>query len=588
MTTNPFEFKFPDEIKPHDVIDLFVPVFGEYYNVPEVGHTFINGARGSGKSMMFRYMRPDCQMLVDKQGNVQSVPRSLHNLEYLGVYVPIKKGQLDKTDIRILENKHGEAVLNEHFMVLHFAIKIFDDLLKISQTTPWVDSGLNYFYSDTYLPLLLEAGIDCEDNSSSFTKVADVWACIIKDLKYQLKQFERGYLNRLIGATENVKYDGPILLYSDFLFELLRAVRRLPFLPDGPIFLLVDDADNLNTIQKKILNSWVSQRTTNEISLKISTQLRYNTFRTINDSRIDTPHDYSEVNLNDIYTTKKGLFLERMKDMIKRRLIKNGYGDASAYDFFPNDREQEARISVIFKTYEAKHDYHFAYRYARPDFIKQLEGNRYTYSYAGFEQLVNVSSGIMREFINFSYKMYSSQQAKLPNQPIDFIQSSIQDQQIRQYSDDFLYSEFDKLISDSENDSSKLTKLRNLINGLGGLFFTILISDASERRVFSIALKDEPSAELKEILELGVQFGYLHKSLIGNKHGTGKSRLYILNRLLAPHFNLDPSSFAGYKFVESQTLALALDKPQAFVELMKKNIKNSGSPTIQQSISFGE
>ena len=50
--TNPFEFKYPDDIEPNDVVDLFVPVFGEYYNIPKSGHTFINGARGSGKSIV--------------------------------------------------------------------------------------------------------------------------------------------------------------------------------------------------------------------------------------------------------------------------------------------------------------------------------------------------------------------------------------------------------------------------------------------------------------------------------------------------------------------------------------------------------
>lgn len=77
---NPFEYKNPDAIAPKDIIDLFVPVFGEYYNIPLIGHTFINGARGSGKSMMFRYMMPDCQRLVDNEGKKLDNPEILMNL----------------------------------------------------------------------------------------------------------------------------------------------------------------------------------------------------------------------------------------------------------------------------------------------------------------------------------------------------------------------------------------------------------------------------------------------------------------------------------------------------------------------------
>ena len=72
---------------------------------------------------------------------------------------------------------------------------------------------------------------------------------------------------------------------------------------------------------------------------------------------------------------------------------------------------------------------------------------------------------------------------------------------------------------------SKADKLYNLTIGLGGLFRKIYMSDRTERVVFSVALYDLPDKELSEILDLAVQYGYLHRSSIGNKEGTGRNKL---------------------------------------------------------------
>jgi hypothetical protein len=87
-----------------------------------------------------------------------------------------------------------------------------------------------------------------------------------------------------------------------------------------------------------------------------------------------------------------------------------------------------------------------------------------------------------------------------------------------------------------------------------------------------VAFHDEPSKELREVLALGKQYGYFHESTIGNKDGTGRTRLYILSRRLAPYFNLDPTSFAGYLFMRSSLLEEAMKNPVAFVRSMEKRI----------------
>jgi hypothetical protein len=573
MNKNPFEFKYPDDIEPNNVIDLFVPVFGEYYSVPVIGHTFINGARGSGKSMMFRFMKPDCQVLVDDEGIKLSQPRKISEIGYFGIYIPIKKGHLNKTDIK-LNNKHGEALLNEHFMVINFALSIFKELSEVGFGDDSINrKALADFFNNIFVKFLKYSGFEENKVLNEDNPIKDTFESIIETLREISSEFQHGYIKKLIGTTEPIPYNGALLLYSDFLFEILTRIRKLPFMPTKPIYLLIDDADELSETQRKILNSWVSLRTTNEVSLKISTQLKYKIFSTINGSRIDTPHDYSEVNVNDIYTTKKGLYYRRVKQIVEKRLKKFNYEITDPEIFFSIDIKQHEKIELLKQNYIGQQikngktkdqAYDYAYRYAEPDFIKGLGGNRYTYSYSGFKQLVNISSGIVREFIDFASEMYVGELSKADGKDFKLITASVQNHEIKKYSRKKMESEFDKYKEEAQN-KSDMNKLRNLIMGMGGLFQKIIVSDASERRVFSIALNDEPDEELSKIIDIGIQHGYLQKSMIGNKYGTGKSRLYILNRILSPHFGLDPSSFAGYKFMDASVLKLTLKDPKKFI-----------------------
>src|SRR5207248_651886 len=112
-------------------------------------------------------------------------------------------------------------------------------------------------------------------------------------------------------------------------------------------------------------------------------------------------------------------------------------------------------------------------------------------------------------------------------------------------------------------------KLHNLIRALGGVFHAKLISRDAERRVFSVAFSDTPDPEVLELFNLGIQFGYFHRSTIGNKDGTGRTPLYVLSRRLAPQFGLDPTGFAGYLFITNDRILEAIANPDKFLRKIK-------------------
>jgi hypothetical protein len=166
--------------------------------------------------------------------------------------------------------------------------------------------------------------------------------------------------------------------------------------------------------------------------------------------------------------------------------------------------------------------------------------------------------------------MYSEATTKGVGKPVSSIPPGIQNSVLREMAKAFLFDELDKESQDKSGEAppaEDLAKLANLIEALGGLFHQCILSDRAERRVFSIAFSDTPSKEISDILRLGVRYWYFQQSTIGKKDSksAGRTRLYILNRRLAPAFNLDPTGFAGYLFVTSALITEALSNPRSLL-----------------------
>lgn len=110
------------------------------------------------------------------------------------------------------------------------------------------------------------------------------------------------------------------------------------------MYFLIDDAHSLTSLQTQILNYWVSTRTSGEISLKISSQYNYKHYYTITGATIDTPHDYSEVDMTFVYTgSAKPKYKKRITEIITKRLLNIGI-DKTVDEFFPCDKEQEKKL----------------------------------------------------------------------------------------------------------------------------------------------------------------------------------------------------------------------------------------------------
>ncbi|MHC0444099.1 ORC-CDC6 family AAA ATPase [Flavobacterium sp. 3-218] len=597
---NPFEVNTPEGINAEDVHDLFVDVFSDFHQVPKSGHTFLNGPRGSGKSMMFRYMMPNCQRIIKLDDDTIRY-KEFSELDYFSLYVPIKLTDINLKEFEKFKND-ASIFINEHLLTSYIASKCFLEFSTLDENLDKYIDEISHFYKDTFLWYLELTGFDISKYENlDFKSAKEYFAQMVKLMDKVFITCKKYWVNLAINPNESGSYNGSLCNYLDFLLPILKEIKKMSFMPQNkPIYLLIDDAGYLNKTQAQVLNTWVSYRTSSDVCLKISTQIDYKSYKTTSDKTIDSPHDYSEVNIADIYLTTNNNYYKRVDEIVKKRISKFLKKNIASEDFFPADKEQLIKLQAIkedlkekFKNNDKKHTAgDAARRYATSEYFKQISGNSSTYSYSGFENLVAISSGIIRHFLEPASNMFANYHKD--SHSIDFIPDNIQNNEINEYSKRFFEEEFVKINEEhgskrSGERFSKADKLYNLIQGLGGVFKKIFMSNRTERIVFSVALNNLPDAELSEIIDLAVHYGYLHRSTIGNKQGTGRNKLYILSRTLAPYFKLDPTGIKGYRFMSSEQLKISLTNPKKFIDDVSKSLDNeldNVAPTLFDNIEI--
>ena len=567
MLNNPFTIISPEDLNAELAHQLFVEVYSDFPQVKNAGHSMIIGARGSGKSMIFRCLLPDVLKLTEMC--------EFKDLEFVSFHIPIKNTSLKITELNALDKHHASFMINEHFFVLNILMQILNSLIKLSESDLSYDEKIYADFLDVYTRKLRLQGCKTmgEINANSavefFTQLYDHAEEMNADfIQYLLK------INDIEDGL-SYKYNLPILSFQGFIVPVLKALKKLPEVGNKNIYLFIDDADNLNKCQTQILNTWLSSRTTPTICLKVSTQIgKYKSFVTTNGTSVEAPHDYQEINISEKYTTSKSNYYDRIRRIVEKRLSLAGIEHVTPEEFFPQyepqiraiNKEKQRLIDDWEKNGRGNRAIDDASRYAIPNYIRDLGGNRKQrskYMYAGFETLVHLSSGVVRLFLDSAAAMYDLEISTGKSKNINRISYSVQNKVAREKADEFLYSQFRRMETDEDVLSGNLDnvqKLQNLIFSMGKTFHDILVdTERSERRVFSIALSNTPTQEMKNILELGVQNGYLHKSYIGTKDGAGRTWLYILNRYISPVFVLDPTSFAGYLFLKNDNIINAME-----------------------------
>lgn len=586
---NPFVVESPEKLAPNQLVDLFVQKHTHIETVKQRKHTFIWGSRGSGKSMMLRYLEPQCQsILIGSFSEYIKQPES-----FFSIYMPCKEGQFNKTELELLTTS-ASLIITEHMLNLSVAERLLSTIIvQVPDDSYSIEECVNFSRSVLRLFDKASIGVSLSETNDKFDIEVDpiLW---LQDLFQNELRKVSSFLRNLVLQNGTVQYHGSTTSYHDFLLPFLKNVKNFNFLNSLPIFLMVDDADRLNKNQQCILNSWIANRDQNILCLKIcSRRETYNTFLTKDKGIIEQPHDFSEIDVDELYTQSKSDYANKVKLISEKRLEIAKSSELSIERFLPPDSgELKLYEKVKYETAQEwetqgkpgrKSDYVSRYSYAR--LFQYLKKKKRRKSYAGFQNMVHLSSGIIRDFLEPCYLMFD-QMVGAGNNPIEtgFIKPNVQDDVLFRYSEYLLLTKFDDMRKDlPPEEYTHLEKLKCLVESLGRLFYERLHDkEAREARIFSFTVRDPLIPEdISIVLQLGVKYRFFQCRTYSSKEGGGREPWYILNRRLCPVYKLDPTGFEGRISLTIGLLRLAFNDPTKFVALRLK--KETEDITTEQS-----
>ncbi len=161
LQDNAFSYKSPENMTAQEVLDLFVP-FSDSLSIQDTGHIFIHGHRGCGKSMIFRYLSPDCQSLLLK--------KPIKDLPYYGVYLSVKATDLNIGELNRLQNQISGHILSEHFLVVYLVVKtlqsIEENLSNIIDEKELLEELKAFCTGELFDRLKMAGWEDCPDLSA--------------------------------------------------------------------------------------------------------------------------------------------------------------------------------------------------------------------------------------------------------------------------------------------------------------------------------------------------------------------------------------------------------------------------------------
>lgn len=538
---NPFEYEAANNLKPEDIIDYYIGEYNFLRFIQSTKNIFLIGERGSGKTMALRYNSFSIQHKIDKNiGNI--------SYEKIGVLIPCNTPLFLKAEYMLIADEYKKAIICEHYLVLSILQAIASTLNDIAEIVAEANKQKDTLFHE--IEYIWDVELD-KQASNFFVAIEN----------YTKKE---NYLTqKKINKFDSDAFYENTLSFASSVLPFLQLLRNnLDILSDSHFLLMVDDAQDMNEYQNKALNSWIAYRDHSLFSFKVATvKVDRPSLVTASGGCILEGHDFITVDMEQAYQNQEAGFYKLSKKIIEKRLQRIGL-QQTAEAFFPINKSLEqdlesckerTRLDGIKKYGEGnkKAINDFVYKYSRALYFKERKSKANTPPYSGFETIVDISTGVVRNLLTPCFWMFEKEISSSKRE-ITSIPPKVQTEILIERSKDFwtvLKNGLDKKVNNCSIQDAK--HINNLFDNLIALFAKRLMMDISEPRaiVFSISQQDiypDQVKEIKRLLNIAQKATYIYTRL-GNAKEKGKQETYYVpNRLLFPIAGLDPQGQASH------------------------------------------
>ena len=552
MTTNPFEYDAAPNLPPERLVEWYIEDDNYARFMKAHRNVVINGERGSGKSMTLIYHSMSYDTVKERSGAAAAD----QTRQTLGIYVPCNT-PLNSKDEHLLLDEIAQRRISEADLTL---------MILANLAREFEASNIQFDAEDlTFLREEFEITLDCDP----FPDDVGPFVHLRREVRRKLKLNQQ----QMLDSTWNPSASADT--FSIMVIPVLEAIAATKSLSGVHFSLLIDDAQNLNSHQRKLLNSWLGYRDNSLFSFKIAIAgVRGYDFATSSGGIILDGHDYTTVDLQRPIQNKDSEFGRFARNVVEKRLRNAGIS-LSPDEFFPVDPSTVKRLEQARRVTEnnaierglergskAFNDY--VYKHRRAVYFRSRTGKANKPIYSGFNTMAHLSTGVIRNLLEPCYVMFERQASSLKGKTPANIKPDVQDTVIKELSDrrwDMMSGSLHRILPNCSAEDGQA--IHNLFTRVAEYFRRRLLEHASEPRVvtFIISERGHPaSIELKRLLDLSERAQLLYVRAGTSKKGGGREDYYVPNRMLWARYGLDAHGQHGRASLRAEDLLAAAQK----------------------------
>ena len=365
----------------------------------------IEGGRGCGKSMILKSMelRAAVELVrLQRFQQRQSITFAESGLRYFGIYVKLPSGMFHEWDADCALTMNKAVTLFQHVFNMMMLRGVLENLRSAQRAgiVHLSESGETAFCKD----ICLRIGI-----SESYDRIE----AVLRAVQLELNAVQ-DYMVQLRLENPAAVFKGHATSIHSFLNECCESIRsNTDDLKNVRFYLLLDEYENFSEQQQRVVNTLGKNRPPS-LTLKIATRRLGIKARTdLGGEPMQKPRDYLVTYLD--YDPNDARYAEMLAAIVRKRLSAAGYAFGEIRDLLAtppkyHPAEPDDVFRIIEKSAEAiggsalshlksgdtRELYH---RFERAAVFRACEANFSPYTYAGFDDFVLLSSGIVSNFL---------------------------------------------------------------------------------------------------------------------------------------------------------------------------------------------